>query len=439
MGERSSRGGGAAVLAAVGALGGCNLLVGLDDVSLSGDAGTSSAGAGGSSGSSSSQSGGSTASSGGGGATTSSGGTATGGGGAAGTGGVTSSGGTGGSACAGDGDCTPPLVCDTAAGDCIQPTCDDAKKDGEETAPDCGGPVCPACGDGLPCVAPEDCESGVCAGTCQSPACGDGVVNGTDVCDDGDFAGGDGCSPACTVEPGWVCSGAAPSACVATCGDGLVVGPEQCDDDNFASGDGCGLTCHVEAYHQCRTVAPTTCVAQETRCGDGADGDGDTLVDAMDPDCDLPVYMPQSGCVATWIYRSVDVPLDVPDNQGAGVWSRIVVPDSLGVGHLTVLVDIDHPRDGDVVVTLSPPFGQPRTLTNGNGGNGSGYASTLFDNGCAVSVQAGAAPFAECFKPQSVLPGSGQQAQGVWSLHVQDAAAGQTGTLLGWAIAVCAP
>ena len=56
-----------------------------------------------------------------------------------------------------------------------------------------------------------------------------------------------------------------------------------------------------------------------------------------------------------------------------------------------MLVDIDHPRDGDVVVTLSPPFGQPRTLTNGNGGSGSGYVGTLFDNGCAVNVQAGAA------------------------------------------------
>ncbi len=438
MSKRSSRGGGAAVLVAAGALGGCNMLVGLDDVSLSGGGGAGAAG--GSAGASTSQSGGSAGSSGGSGGTTSSGGTTggttTGGGGS--TGGSGATGGTGGSACAGDGDCAAPLVCDTGTGDCIQPTCDDAKKDGAETGQDCGGPVCPACGEGVGCAAPSDCESGVCAGTCQSPACGDGVVNGTDVCDDSDLAGGDGCSPACTVEPGWECSGAAPSWCVAMCGDGMVLGPEQCDDGNFASGDGCDLTCHVEPYHQCRTTAPTTCVAQETRCDDGADGDGDALVDAMDPDCDLPLYMPQSGCVATWIYSSVNVPLDVPDNQNAGTWSRIVVPDSLAVGHLTVLVDIDHPRDADVAATLFPPFGQPRTLTNGNGGNGSGYIGTLFDNGCAVNVQAGAAPFSDCYKPQSSLPGSGQQAQGVWSLHVQDHAAGQTGTLQGWAIVVCA-
>lgn len=386
MGKRSSRGGGAAVLAAAGALGGCNLLVGLDDVSLAGGDATSSGGAaGGSTGSSSSQSGGGTVSSGDSGGTTSSGGslggTATGGGGSTGGGG-TAAGGTGGTATGG------------------------------------GGST---------------------GGAGQTPACGDGVVNGMDVCDDGDLVGGDGCSPECTVEPGWVCSGAGPSDCLATCGDGLVIGPEQCDDGNFATGDGCGLTCHVEPYHQCRTTAPTTCVAQETRCGDGADGDGDMLVDAMDPDCDLPVYMPQGGCVATWIYSSVEVPIDVPDNQNEGIWSRIVVPESLGVGHLTVLVDIDHPRDADVAVTLFPPFGQPRTLTNGNGGSGSGYVGTLFDNGCAVNVQAGAAPFSDCYEPQSSLPGSGQQAQGAWWLQVQDHAAGQTGTLQGWAIVICAP
>ncbi len=32
------------------------------------------------------------------------------------------------------------------------------------------------------------------------PVCGDGIVNGQDACDDGNGFGGDGCSPACTVE-----------------------------------------------------------------------------------------------------------------------------------------------------------------------------------------------------------------------------------------------
>ena len=43
--------------------------------------------------------------------------------------------------------------------------------------------------------------------------CGDGVVDPGEACDDGNSAGGDGCSPACNVEPGWTCTGTAPSKC----------------------------------------------------------------------------------------------------------------------------------------------------------------------------------------------------------------------------------
>ncbi len=435
---------------ATGALGapfmlaGCNTFIGLDDVTLSGSGTASSGGGNGTGGTTGTSTGGAggTMSSGGGGETTSSSGT-TGSGATGGTtgsggtgGGTTGSGGTGGTPCLGDADCTPPLVCDAPSGDCVQPTCGDGKKDGTETGPDCGGPMCPPCGDGLGCLKPIDCLSGVCAGTCQSPKCGDGVLNGADACDDGGAVSGDGCSAACAVEPGWTCTGMPLSVCKTTCGDGVVLGGELCDDGNTAADDGCSPGCLVEAYHQC-TDAPSVCVAQETRCQDGADGDGDGLIDAMDPDCDLPLYMAQLGCGTTRVYRSVEVPLDVPDNQQAGVFSRIVVPESVGVGHMSVILDIAHPRDSDVVVTLFPPFGPPRTLANGNGGSGADFVDTVFDSACALPVSLGAAPFSSCYKPVSVFPGSGQQAQGVWWLQVQDEASGQTGTLLDWTLVIC--
>jgi cysteine-rich repeat protein len=37
-------------------------------------------------------------------------------------------------------------------------------------------------------------------------ACGDGAVDGTDACDDGNLVPGDGCDAACVVEPGFVCA-----------------------------------------------------------------------------------------------------------------------------------------------------------------------------------------------------------------------------------------
>lgn len=66
----------------------------------------------------------------------------------------------------------------------------------------------------------------------SDPICGDAVVEGTEQCDDGNLASGDGCSATCTREP--------------RCGDSVVDGTEQCDDGNTVSGDGCSAACALE-------------------------------------------------------------------------------------------------------------------------------------------------------------------------------------------------
>lgn len=78
-----------------------------------------------------------------------------------------------------------------------------------------------------------------------SEVCGNGLVEGTEACDDGNLISGDGCSMTCTVETGWSCSGQ-PSSCSEICGDSQIVGSETCDDGNTASGDGCSSSCQLE-------------------------------------------------------------------------------------------------------------------------------------------------------------------------------------------------
>lgn len=52
---------------------------------------------------------------------------------------------------------------------------------------------------------------------CEGPiACGDGVVNTGEECDDGDPDDGDGCSSSCVIEAGYRCEGS-PSVCVTIC------------------------------------------------------------------------------------------------------------------------------------------------------------------------------------------------------------------------------
>ncbi len=95
----------------------------------------------------------------------------------------------------------------------------------------------------------------------RKSGCGDGRRSSDEVCDDGNFASGDGCSELCTVEPGYTCvaapaesSGHVADRCVNSCGDGRKSGSEHCDDGNRAAGDGCSEVCRVEEGWACKAV-----------------------------------------------------------------------------------------------------------------------------------------------------------------------------------------
>ncbi len=71
--------------------------------------------------------------------------------------------------------------------------------------------------------------------------CGNGRVEGNELCDDGNRVSGDGCDPDCGRPAG--------------CGNGVREANEDCDDGNRRSGDGCSSNCHEECG--------------ETECDDG--------------------------------------------------------------------------------------------------------------------------------------------------------------------------
>ncbi|MBI2208484.1 DUF4215 domain-containing protein [Candidatus Woesearchaeota archaeon] len=67
-----------------------------------------------------------------------------------------------------------------------------------------------------------------------SVVCGNGIIQGTELCDDNNLANNDGCSSSCNIEAGWTCTNE-PSICTtvqsaAVCGDGVcnTVGGESC-------------------------------------------------------------------------------------------------------------------------------------------------------------------------------------------------------------------
>jgi cysteine-rich repeat protein len=141
--------------------------------------------------------------------------------------------------------CVEPNVCGNGLPETGE-VCDDGNAVTEAACP-YGTPTCSTCdadcstelsltgstcGDGTPNASVEECDDGnamtesctfgqtscvVCDATCQEVAgetsyCGDRVMDGAhgETCDDGNTAPDDGCTPTCTVQPGWTCD---PSHC----------------------------------------------------------------------------------------------------------------------------------------------------------------------------------------------------------------------------------
>ena len=114
--------------------------------------------------------------------------------------------------------------------------CDDGNTLNDKCLADCSGNVI-----GWSCTG-GDFDT---ASTCL-PICGDGMRVGTETCDDGPLArtplSVTGCNTNCIGnKTGWSCihdpDPQIPSVCSEICGDGLIVGTETCDD---GSNDGIG-------------------------------------------------------------------------------------------------------------------------------------------------------------------------------------------------------
>ncbi len=169
--------------------------------------------------------------------------------------------------------------------------CDDRNaRDGDGCRADCSGSE-PGwvCGEaGLACV--------------HDQVCGDGILETGETCDDRNLRSGDGCDASCALEVGWSCEIPGVRCTAERCGDGAIAGFEECDDGNAAGGDGCGTSCKLEPGHAC-DAAGQPC--RDTTCGDGVpegteqcDDANNDLGDGCDPLCHREPTCADGVCVA---------------------------------------------------------------------------------------------------------------------------------------------
>ncbi|MEO1273084.1 MAG: DUF4215 domain-containing protein, partial [Myxococcota bacterium] len=157
--------------------------------------------------------------------------------------------------------------------------------------------------------------------------CGNGVLEASEGCDDGNFREGDGCDATCLVEAGSACNGTLPGeiadascaagecnpttgacASAAACGNGVLDPGEGCDDGNLVAQDGCNAECLREAgascdeasdcaTGSCDTVAQTcltvgTCGDNTQDPGEGCDDGGVAPGDGCDANCTVETGAP---------------------------------------------------------------------------------------------------------------------------------------------------
>ena len=118
-----------------------------------------------------------------------------------------------------------------------------------------------ACGNGI-ATAGETCDDGNvvsgdgCDVNCTPTGCGNGVATAGETCDDGNAVEGDGCDSNCTAS---------------ACGNNITAPGEMCDDGNVVSGDGCDANCTMTACGNGIATAGETCDDGTGTNGDGCD------------------------------------------------------------------------------------------------------------------------------------------------------------------------
>ncbi len=135
-----------------------------------------------------------------------------------------------------------------------------------------------------------------------------------------------------------------------------------------------------------------------------------------------------SGAQGPAVAFSNNTVFAIPDGGTAN--STVIVSGiASAIAKVTVSLNITHPNDADLDISLEAPDGTMIELSTDNGASGDNYGNdciqrTTFDDQAATAITNGAAPFFNTFRPEGRLSDlrgkSGLDVNGTWTLHVTD-------------------
>jgi subtilisin-like proprotein convertase family protein len=132
-------------------------------------------------------------------------------------------------------------------------------------------------------------------------------------------------------------------------------------------------------------------------------------------------------------FCSTTTPRVIPDMSV--IYDTIAVGVEGGIKDVDVQLDITHTRVKTLNISLSGPDGTSIDLSSGNGGSGSNFSGTVFDDEAPVSIIAGIPPYTGRFRPEQPLSAfDTRSAHGNWILRIQDSVISQVGSLNSWCL-----
>jgi cysteine-rich repeat protein len=186
------------------------------------------------------------------------------------------------------------------------------------------------------------------------------------------------------------------------------------------TGGCCVEDCHDPVFGHCELLTPANCTA----AGGVYLGDNSACFIA-------------TGESSTWS-SSPNAP--IPDNNPAGVVDTITVSDSFAVAKVEVDVNLQHTWIGDIRLRVTSPAGKTTNMWDRRCGNTDNmdflFSDTGSDTSCAVVAAAGTGagmPTVAGLGP-ALAQFNGDQANGDWSLNIDDNVATDSGTLLNWSL-----
>ncbi len=136
-------------------------------------------------------------------------------------------------------------------------------------------------------------------------------------------------------------------------------------------------------------------------------------------------------------YSSAEVPVEIPGESEVTVESALTISERFQIQNVAVTLDISHTWVGDLAVKLISPSGTEVALFSNQCGDFDNVFATFSDRGTTLVCIGDPVITGDIFPETALSAFNGEFSDGLWRLEINDAFAGDGGSLNSWSLNLC--